>query len=101
MTRATQWAIMRESASLVLACACIAWIVLRVAGCAATRQEQAHAAQLACGVAQVVTYDTELGECVEQGREAGTYVVYELCAQQADNRFRYAHTLCGRLDGGR
>lgn len=83
---------MRRVAFAVGAALCLARCAL---GC--SRPEMPKPEQV-CDGAALVSYERELTECIAQGKEAGSYEVYEECASGADVRFRYGHALCH--DGG-
>jgi len=44
-------------------------------------------AQRVVNTAEVAGYERALDDCKEQGKDAGSYAVYETCAKDADRRF--------------
>lgn len=47
----------------------------------------------ACASSRVPAYERALTSCRERGKDAGTYAVYEACAEEADAKY-------GKKDGG-
>jgi len=69
----------RQALATVLALYALLFVVGRCTGCALF--ERAPAA------VTVAEYTHALGECRDEGKDAGSYAVYEACAREADLRF--------------
>jgi len=69
-------------------------VILHTFGCGPDAEPAAY------GITVKVSYDALLRECIERGKDAGSYAVYETCADALDRHYCMSKGLrCN--DGGR